>query len=33
MSFLLNPSLDRVRPYGDSERAVISLAEYERAAR
>lgn len=33
MPFLLNPNLDRVRPYGDSERAVISLAEYRRAAR
>ena len=33
MSFLLNPNLDRVRLYGNSERAVISLAEYERAAR
>ena len=32
MSFLLNPNLDRARPYGNSERAVISLAEYERAA-
>ena len=32
MSFLLNPNVDRVRSYGDAERAVISLAEYERAA-
>ncbi len=32
MSFLLNPGLDRERTYGDAEQAVISLAEYERAA-
>ena len=32
MSFVLNPNLDRERPYGDAEQAVISLAEYERAA-
>ncbi len=32
MSFILNPNLDRERPYGDAEREVISLAEYERAA-
>ena len=32
LSFLLNPNVDRVRSYGDAERAVISLREYERAA-
>ena len=32
MPFILNPHLDRERAYSDVERAVISLAAYERAA-
>ncbi len=32
MPFVLNKNVDRQRPYGESERAVISLAEFEHAA-
>ncbi len=31
MTFLINQNLDRERTYGDTERSVVSLSEYERA--
>ena len=31
MEFLVNQNLDRTRTYGDRERSVVSLVQYERA--
>ena len=31
MKFLINQNVDRERTYGDTERSVVSLSEYERA--
>ena len=31
MTFLINQNVDRERTYGDTERSVVSLSEYERA--